>query len=316
MAKVGILMSMGEGDPETDARVKSFKDAVGRHDFDRQHGAGRRDNYRGLADKLVLGNPKVLFATCWPTADALRLALEKQPPIPIVYAGIIHPDGDLMKDPADGSPYFYGKNVAGIISFELKELCRWWSYVLTQIAPHVEKGAVITDLDDRCVAVQAQYAEIARGKIKNLTRIDLTEDRAQLIRDIKDFKDQTGDAGGLIVPAFSLAHVRREWIIDAAERCSLPAIYSSRSYTDPSTNTKCGLISFGPNVSKLYEEAGRLVKEIITKGYKPDEIRNKLGFIENPDFEIVINGKTADALNLIPPKQVFISGKEYIPEAV
>src|SRR5262249_39921772 len=125
-----------------------------------------------------------------------------------------------------------------------------------------------------------------------------------------------GDTGGLIVPAFSLAHIFRKWIIEAAETYALPAIYSSRTYTDPATNTKCGLISFGPNVSKLYAEVAGKAKEFIRGNFPADQVRDRIGFIVNPDFEIVINRNTADALNLTPPNLVFVNGKPYSTDIV
>jgi len=84
------------------------------------------------------------------------------------------------------------------------------------------------------------------------------------------------------VPILELAHTKR-----------MPVISQFREFVEPS-----GLMSYGPDLSDLFRRAASYVDKIL-KGAKAGDLP-----IEQPTkFELVINLKTAKALNLtIPPK--------------
>jgi putative ABC transport system substrate-binding protein len=85
---------------------------------------------------------------------------------------------------------------------------------------------------------------------------------------------------------------QRDTITTAATTHRLPAIYPMSLYTEAG-----GLISYGPNLFKLWRDAARYFDKIF-KGTKPEDIP-----IELPStLELIINLKTAKALGLtIPP---------------
>jgi putative tryptophan/tyrosine transport system substrate-binding protein len=75
-------------------------------------------------------------------------------------------------------------------------------------------------------------------------------------------------------------------------RHALPSIYHAREFAEAG-----GLMSYGPNFASVYQEVGTYTGRIL-KGEKPAELP-----VQRPTkFELVINLKTAKALNLtLPP---------------
>jgi hypothetical protein len=94
--------------------------------------------------------------------------------------------------------------------------------------------------------------------------------------------------------AFMNSH--REQIVALAPRHAIPAIYSLREYVAAG-----GLMSYGENLADFFRRAASYVDKI-SKGDKPGELP-----IEQPTrFDLVINRKTADALGVTIPAQLYI----------
>jgi class 3 adenylate cyclase len=85
---------------------------------------------------------------------------------------------------------------------------------------------------------------------------------------------------------------QRVRVVELASRSRLPTVYPEREYAEAG-----GLMSYGPNVPANFYRAATYVDKIL-KGAKPGDLP-----IQQPtEFELVINRKTATALDLtIPP---------------
>jgi ABC-type uncharacterized transport system substrate-binding protein len=108
--------------------------------------------------------------------------------------------------------------------------------------------------------------------------------------------------GALLVGADPFFVNRRDLIISLATRYAIPTIYPIRDFADSG-----GLISYGTSLTDAYRQVAIYAVRIL-KGEKPGEIP----VIQPTKFELVINLKTAKALNLAVPDKVLALADEVI----
>ena len=108
--------------------------------------------------------------------------------------------------------------------------------------------------------------------------------------------------GGLIVNVSPAVRLYRDLIIALAARHKLPAIYSERHFAAAG-----GLITYGANWIDQYRLAAGYVDRIL-KGEKAADLP-----VQAPTkYELVINLKTAKALNLQVPPSLLARANEVI----
>jgi putative ABC transport system substrate-binding protein len=108
--------------------------------------------------------------------------------------------------------------------------------------------------------------------------------------------------GGFVVPPdiFTLAH--RAQIIVAAARNIVPAVYPTSEFARDG-----GLLSYGVDQVDIWRRAATYVDRIL-RGAKPAELPVQLP----TKFEMVVNLKTAKALDLTVPQSILLTADEVI----
>jgi putative ABC transport system substrate-binding protein len=101
--------------------------------------------------------------------------------------------------------------------------------------------------------------------------------------------------GGLVVMPDNFSIVHRPPMILLAARNKIPAVYWNSVYA-----REGGLLSYGPDNENIFRRSASYVDRIL-HGAKPAELPVQLPV----KFEMVLNGKTANALGItIPPTMI------------
>jgi putative ABC transport system substrate-binding protein len=296
--RVGVLMNLAVGDPEGEARIAAFVQALQRLGW--SEGRNLRIDYRWAADdagafhryaeELLALAPDVILAAATPSVQALQQATRT---VPIVFAIVADPVGAGIID----SLARPGGNTTGFTPFEYGISGKWLE-LLKEIAPRVTRVAVLRDLTiglGQLGAIQS----VAPSLGVELTPIGLG-DAGQIERSVAAFARSAN--GGLIVTASTSAVIHRELITTLASRYKLPAVYYRRYFV-----TTGGLISYGPDFLDQFRSAAGYVDRIL-KGEKPADLP-----VQAPTkYELLINLKTAKALGLEVPPTLLARADEVI----
>jgi putative tryptophan/tyrosine transport system substrate-binding protein len=175
-----------------------------------------------------------------------------------------------------------------------------WPELLKQIAPSVRRVAVLRNPSLGTGTTQfAVIQALAPSLRMEVTPVD-ARDIGEIERAVTAFA--RGSNGGLIVTSSTKAQIHREQIIMLAARHRLPAVYPYRFFI-----TSGGLISYGPDTIDQYRLAAGYVDRIL-KGEKPADLPVQ----QVRKFELIINLKTAKALDLTIPETLLATADELI----
>ena len=109
-------------------------------------------------------------------------------------------------------------------------------------------------------------------------------------------------AGGLLVGGGPFFFGQSQQIVALAARHALTASYATRSYVEAG-----GLMSYGPNQSDAYRQAGMYAARIL-RDVKPADLPVE----QATKFELIVNLKTAKALGLSVPTSMQLLADEVI----
>jgi len=256
---------------------------------------GRLEQLPELAAELVRLKVDLIFAETTPAARAAKQATTT---IPIVF----NPIADAVGEGFVASLARPGGNVTGLtqaapeLSGKRLELLKETVPGMTRVGllshPGVPSEAAVksmlvqTEAAARALRVQLKYLQ-AHGPN------DFARALAAMSRERVD--------GLILIPSPMFLSERRR-IVDLAAKNRLPAMFYFREFAEAG-----GLMSYGPDLPKLWRSAAAYVDKIL-KGAKPADLP-----VEQPTkFELVINMKTAKALGLTIPQTLLQRADEVI----
>ena len=243
---------------------------------------GHFDQLPSLAADLVHRQVAVIAATTTPGA---LVAKNTGTTIPIVFETA----GDPIRLGLVKSLNHPGDNVTGVTQLS-SELISKRLGLLHELIPTAKLvGLTVDRADPRAEAQVADMEAAARG-IDLEIRVFNVSNEAEIDKAFASMS-QTG-IRGLLVGTGEFLRRQAEQIVGLAAEQNLPAIYQYREFAKVG-----GLISYGTDLIDSYRQAGIYTGRVL-KGEKPGD----LPVLQATKFDLVINLKTAKALNLtIPP---------------
>ena len=300
MRRIGVLMNLAAADPEGQARLAAFLQALQASGWadsrnvriETRWSAGDPEHARAHAAELVALAPDVILADGGTTVGPLLNATRT---VPVVFVNVTDPVGggfvESLARPAG--------NATGFTLFEYSISVKWLE-LLKEMSPRVKRVAVLRNPALASGGGQLGAIQTAAPSLGvDLRPVDVRE-ASEIERGIGAFARSSN--AGLIVTANTLADLHRELIISLAARHRLPAVYPFRYYV-----TSGGLVSYGPDLVDPYRRAAGYVDRIL-KGEKPADLP-----VQAPTkYELVINLKTAKALGLTVPPTLLARADEVI----
>jgi ABC-type uncharacterized transport system substrate-binding protein len=299
MRRIGVLMYLAADDPEGQARLAAFTQALKQSGWNEGRNlridtrwARADDVHRHAAELVALAPDVVVAATGTATVAPLLQATRT---VPIVFVTVVDPVGAGFV----ASLARPGGNATGFTIYEYSMSGKWLE-LLKEIAPPVTRAAVLRDPAVASGIGQFGAVQIVAPSLGvEVTPVDI-RDAGEIERAVSAFA--SGSNGGLVVTGSAGAIVHRELIATLAARYRLPAVYPARYSV-----TAGGLISYGPDLIDQFRRAAGYVDRIL-KGERPADLP-----VQAPNkYEVVINLKTAKILRLEIPPSVLARADEVI----
>jgi putative tryptophan/tyrosine transport system substrate-binding protein len=254
---------------------------------------GQYDRLPGLAAELVQRQVTVIVTTGG-SASALA-AKAATTTIPIVFTS----GTDPIETGLVASLSQPGGNITGA-SFLADVLEAKRVELLHEVVPNVGVIALLVNPNNTRAEAQLRDTQGAAARLgirlivlraSNEPEIDTSF--AILVRE---------GARALLVASDAFFYSRHNQLVALAARHAVPAIYQVREFTAAG-----GLMSYGTSVAEAYHQAGVYTGRILT-GEKPAD----LPVIQSTKFELVINLKTAKALDVVVSNAMQLLADEVI----
>jgi putative tryptophan/tyrosine transport system substrate-binding protein len=297
---IGVLMGGDENDPAWNSSLTAFTQALadlgwtdGRNvRMDHRFTGGDINRIRALAQELVASQPDIILANGTPATAALQRETRT---IPIVFANVSDPVASGIVTRLDRP----SGNITGFAVWEAT-LGGKWLEQLSEIAPGLKRAAFMFNRDTAPVSVFLRSLEMAARSLSVVLIPAPVHDDVE----IETAVIALGRAprGGLVVMPDVFTEVHRVPIISAAARNNVPAIYSLSDFARDG-----GLLSYGPDPVDIFRRAATYVDRIL-RGAKPADLPAQFP----TKYEMVVNLKTAKALDLAVPPSILLRADEVI----
>jgi putative ABC transport system substrate-binding protein len=260
--------------------------------IERRYAEGRMERLPELAGDLLRQKVEVIVTTVTADTTAAKTATSD---IPIVMAAV----GDPVATGLVKSLARPGGNVTGL-SQMTPDLTGKRLELLKELVPDVSAIALLYNPDDPLSVLdwtEAQRSAQTLGIRFHSMRISKTSDLDKALTEIPALH-----VGALVMMPAPVLVENLKPVADFAIRNRMPSLFHLREYAEAG-----GLVSYGVDRSDLFRRAASYIDKIL-KGANPADLP-----IEQPTkFELLINLKTAKALDLVIPPRLLGMADEVI----
>jgi putative ABC transport system substrate-binding protein len=256
-------------------------------------GGGDPNRIRAIAQELVGLKPDIFLATTTSVTAALQ---QETRTIPIVFVGLTDPVATGIVERLDRP----SGNVTGFADFGEASLGGKWLQPLSEIAPGLNRAAIMFNPDMAPVSAYMTSLEAAARSLKVVPIIAPVHSDAEIKTAIIALGREPR-AGLVVMPdAWMIQH--RVPVILAAAQNNVPAVYHLSDFARDG-----GLLYYGVDRVDIFRRAATYVDRIL-RGAKPAELP-----VQFPTkFEMAVNLKNAKALGLTVPQSILLTADEVI----
>jgi putative tryptophan/tyrosine transport system substrate-binding protein len=300
MRRIGVLMPYPPTNKEWQERVRAFREELRKLgwtpginvQFDERWTGDNMDFIHSAASNLVELNPDVILAIGGRVVPVLMKLTRS---IPIVIPGGTDPVGRGYAE----SLARPGSNVTGFSTMELSVIGKMLQ-TLKEIAPHVSRVFIMYNPDN-------PYGPIFSSSFESAAKPLGIEPTIAQIRGLADIERVVASAAaqrdsGIFIPLDLTIGAFTEETVATIARYRLPAVYSDRTYV-----ASGGLVFYGTDRTDLFRRSASYVDRIL----RGEKVAN-LPYQQPTKYELVINLKTAKALNLTVPPKLLLTADEVI----
>jgi putative ABC transport system substrate-binding protein len=290
MKRIGVLMTVGENDPEGQARLDALRQGLNQLGWtegknlaiEYRWAGGDIGRLRDNTAELIGLAPDLIVANSTPALATLHAATTT---IPVVFVMVVDPVGlGYIANLARA-----GGNITGFTYMEVSLIGKWLD-LLKGIAPAITRTAFLFNPDT------APYYTAFLRSFESAPHPVVMEFAAAPVRTIGELEATIASlarvpGGSLIVGADASNIVRRETILRLVAQYKLPTLSAYRQFAEEGA-----LMSYGPDSEEIFRQSASYVDRIL-KGETPASLPAQAP----TKFEFVINLKTAKSLGLSVP---------------
>jgi putative ABC transport system substrate-binding protein len=297
--RVGVLIPYAEGDAEGRTVIAALQRGLqdlgwteGRNiRFDIRWAAGDADKARAFAKELIEMAPDVIV----PSSNLVTtIVLHETRTIPIAFIFV----GDPVGSGYVASMARPGGNVTGFAVLE-NAIAGKWVETLHEIAPQVSRVGFILHPETSANVGMLQAAGQAAPSGVKVIPLGV-HNPGEIEQAVSAFATEPNS--GLIVAPHAVTFANRDVIVELASRFRLPAVYPFRNFA-----ASGGLVSYGTDQIEMWRRGASYVDRVL-RGARPADLPAQLP----TKYELVVNLKTAKALDLNVPQNLLARADEVI----
>ena len=259
---------------------------------ERRYAQGDAERFKQFAAEMVQLKVDVIIVSTTPAGFAVKSPATN---IPVVFPNAISPvESGLIESLSHPGGNITG-GAAQTAALSTKRL-----EILKQVVPGLSHGAVLWNVGNRALAYPWKLTQDAATELGVALEPVQVTSPADFHDAFAKMNSERPDA--LIVLQDALTLQYRKEIIDYTVEKRLPGMFVAREWV-----ASGGLMSYGENLAEMYRRGAYFVDKIF-KGTRPADLPVE----QVTKFELIINMKTANAMNWAMPPEMLATADEVI----